>query len=153
MKTKSRDRRLHPRFTAGINAECFHVLSDGTSEKAAVKVTGVWGGVDGKKQPLRGIVRDVSFGGLYLESVRLFRGGTILVIELQVPGKKAKVVVIGLVRWTKVVKDDPPFRHGFGIQFIYMQRADWEQLQKLLRRIKPSLFTKKPAAKAKGKKA
>ena len=150
MKSKTSERRLHPRFITGIKAECFHVLSDGTSEKAAVKVAGVWGG--GQDMPqTRGMVRDVSFGGLYLESVRNFREGTILVIELQMPGKRAKVVVIGLVRWTKYLKSDPPYCHGFGIQFIYMQKADWAQLQKLLKEMKPSLPAKLPKSK-KGKK-
>ena len=150
MKNKAMERRQHPRFLAGIKANCFHVLSDGTSEKATVKVTGVWSRGSGKPQT-RGIVRDVSFGGLYLESVRDFREGTILVIELQLPRKKARIVVIGLVRWTKSVRNDPPFRHGFGIQFIYMQKADWLQLQKLFKDIKPTILPKSVARKVKGK--
>ncbi len=148
--TRRRERRSHPRYSALLKAHCFHVLSDGTAERTAVKVTGLWGGKGAKPQS-RGVVRDISFGGLYLESVRQFREGTILVIELQVPGKAAKVVVIGLVRWVKAVKGDPPFGYGLGIQFIYMQKVDWEMLQKLFRKVKTS--TLKPvAAKRLGKK-
>ena len=124
---RSKEKREHPRFTAQFQAHCFHVLSDGTAEKVVVKVAGVWDQKQGKPQS-KGMVRDISIGGLYLESVRAFREGTILVIELKVPSRKAKVVVIGLVRRVMPLKGQLPYLHGLGVQFIYMQKADWEAL-------------------------
>ena len=136
-----RERRANPRYLAQMKAHCYHVLSDGTAERAAVKVTGVWG-PDGEKPQSKGMVRDISFGGVYLASIRPFREGTILVIELHVPRKKDKVVVIGLVRWVRPLKRDLPYKFGLGIQFIYMQKKDWEQLQRLFKEIKPTALNK-----------
>ena len=132
MKAKSKaERRAYPRFLTQVKAQCFHVLSDGTAEKTAAKVSGMWS-KEGKlltgNPHSKGVVRDISFSGLYLEALRPFREGTILVIELQLPRRKTKVVVIGLVRWVK--------GNGLGVQFIYMQKADWETLQKLLKEAK-----------------
>ncbi len=137
MKPKRKaERRCFPRFFTDVRAQCFHVLSDGTAEKATVHWTGVWG-KEGESPQSKGVVKDLSFGGLYLESKQPFREGTILVIELQLPRRKAKIVVIGLVRWVKEIKKEEKemeslLTHGLGVQFIYMQKADWEILQKLV---------------------
>ncbi len=132
MKPKRKaERRCFPRFFADVRAQCFHVLSDGTAEKATVQWTGVWG-KEGKMPESKGMVKDLSFGGLYLESKHPFREGTILVIELQIPRRKSKIVVIGLVRWVKQIKNESLIVHGLGVQFIYMQKTDWETLQKML---------------------
>ena len=140
-KKPLREKRAHTRFVTEIKAQCYHVLSDGTAEKAAVKVTELWGG-KGEKPQSKGMVRDISFGGLYMESIRPFREGTILVIELKTPRKVEKVVVIGLVRWMRALKSDPPYRHGLGIQFIYMQKADWALLQEMFQEAKSDARSK-----------
>ena len=71
---------------------------------APVRVTQKGGGTEAE-----GAARDVSVGGMFIETASPFAFGTNVVVHVHLPGYKGEMALPGVVRWTG---DD-----GMGVQF------------------------------------
>lgn len=102
------EKRRHPRKEVRI-AVAFH-LSDGRRVEA--------------------FSRDLSIGGMFVETDTPAQFASSLVVELMLPGAKQPIQVKSTVRWTQ--------RDGMGVQFGLMGVRDTHAMTELLRHAPPS---------------
>jgi hypothetical protein len=76
-----------------------------------------------------GIARDLSLGGLFIESSESFPFGTQLTITIRIPGGLDESRMPGVVRWSKP--------GGIGVQFGLLGAKETHLLAELMRIGKP----------------
>ena len=69
--------------------------------------------------------RDVSVGGMFLESTHLPAFGTVIIIVGRMPGAKKDLRLPAIVRWTKA--------DGFGVQFGLLGALETHVLTELMK--------------------
>ncbi len=74
---------------------------------------------------LSGVTRDVSTGGMYVESQDIPAFGTKIGLQLDYPGLHG-IILPGIVRWTKA--------DGFGIQFQLLGARETHTLAEIVRK-------------------
>ena len=74
---------------------------------------------------LTGVTRDVSTGGMYIESTEIPAFGTKIGIQVDYPGLHATMLP-GIVRWTKA--------DGFGVQFQLLGARETHVLAEIVRK-------------------
>jgi|ERR1700728_2248109 Tfp pilus assembly protein PilZ len=67
-------------------------------------------------EPVAGSARDISVGGMFIETPSPFPFGTEVVIQMRLPGHKDEMALPGVVRWTRA--------DGMGIQFGLLGARD-----------------------------
>jgi len=98
------DKRSHPRTIVDTSVSC--------EARGAAAFTG--------------LARDISIGGVFIESTEVLSFGTEITIALRLPGAKADLRLAGIVRWTKP--------EGFGVQFGLLGARETHALSELFKR-------------------
>ena len=99
------DKRSHPRVTVDTTVSCA-VTSGGA--------------------PFVGLAKDISIGGMFVESTEVLPFGTEITIVGRFPGAKADLRLPGIVRWNKPT--------GFGVQFGSLGARETHAISELLKR-------------------
>ena len=73
-----------------------------------------------------GMAKDISIGGMFVESTRVVPFGTQITIVGRFPGAKADLRLTGIVRWAKP--------DGFGVQFGALGARETHAISELLKR-------------------
>ena len=97
------DKRLHPRVPLSANVTCE-----------------VRGG-----EAITGLSRDISVGGIFIESQAEVTFGTEVTIVLRLPNTKADFRLPGTIRW---MKED-----GFGVQFGLLGARETHAISELFK--------------------
>lgn len=71
------------------------------------------------------LARDISIGGMFIESAEGVAFGAELSITLRLPGAKQDMALPGVVRWTKP--------GGFGVQFGLLGARETHAISELMR--------------------
>ena len=98
------DKRVHPRVVVGTSVSC-------ERREAA---------------PFTGTAKDISIGGMFVESTEKLPFGTEIIIVARLPGAKADVRLPGIVRWVTA--------GGFGVQFQLLGARETHAISQLLKR-------------------
>ena len=98
------DKRVHPRVVVDTTVSCE-----------------VRGGAT-----FTGMAKDISIGGMFIESTEIVPFGTEVSIVGRFPGAKADLRLPGVVRWAKPM--------GFGVQFASMGARETYAISELLKR-------------------
>jgi PilZ domain len=97
------DKRSHPRITVDTQVTC-----------------------ELRDTSFVGLAKDISIGGMFVESSEVVPFNTEISIVGRFPGAKADLRLAGLVRWTK--------KNGFGIQFGSLGARETHAISELLER-------------------
>ena len=73
-----------------------------------------------------GMAKDISIGGMFIESSEILPFGTDITIVGRFPGAKAELRLRGVVRWAKPT--------GFGVQFGSLGARETHAISQLLKR-------------------
>lgn len=76
------------------------------------------------EEPVRAVSRDISLGGMFIETPAPAAFGSRLVVTLLTPTRAASVSIACIVRWTTDA--------GMGVQFLEMGARDTHELTQLL---------------------
>lgn len=98
------DKRVHPRVVVNTQVSC--EVHNGTA--------------------FTGLAKDISIGGVFVESAEVVPFGTEVTIVARFAGTKADLRLPGVVRW---VKPD-----GFGVQFGSLGARETHGISQLLKR-------------------
>jgi len=98
------DKRVHPRVNLDAEVSCERRDS----------------------APFQGMAKDISIGGMFIESTEVLPFGTEITIVGKLPGTKAAVRLPGIVRWAKPT--------GFGVQFGSLGARETHAISQLLKR-------------------
>ncbi len=97
------EKRVHPRIPINVDVSC--EMKDGAA--------------------VTGVAKDLSLGGMFIESEQAPPFGTDLTIVGRLPGASSESRLPGVVRWTKP--------GGFGIQFGLLGARETHAISQLLR--------------------
>lgn len=75
---------------------------------------------------LSGMAKDISIGGVFIETSEVVPFGTEVSIVARFPGTKGELRLPGIVRWTKP--------SGFGVQFQSLGARETHAISQLLQR-------------------
>ena len=98
------DKRVHPRVNVDTEVSC-------QRRDAA---------------PFTGMAKDISIGGMFIESTEVLPFATELTIVARLPGTKAELRLPAIVRWAKPM--------GFGVQFGSLGARETHAISLLLKR-------------------
>ncbi len=98
------DKRVHPRVNVDTEVSCER--SGGPA--------------------FTGMAKDISIGGMFIESTEVLPFGTDIIIVGRFPGAKAELRLPGIVRWAKPM--------GFGVQFGSLGARETHAISQLLKR-------------------
>jgi type IV pilus assembly protein PilZ len=98
------DKRVHPRVSLDIEVSC----------------------VRRDTAPFIGMAKDISIGGMFIESPEILPFGTEITIVGLLPGTKGELRLPGIVRWAKPM--------GFGVQFGSLGARETHAISQLLKR-------------------
>jgi PilZ domain-containing protein len=98
------DKRVHPRVLVGAPVSC--EVRDGAT--------------------FIGVAKDISIGGMFVESTEVVPFGTEVTIVARFAGTKADVRLPAIVRWAKP--------DGFGVQFGSLGARETHAISQLLKR-------------------
>jgi c-di-GMP-binding flagellar brake protein YcgR len=84
------------------------------------------------------VLRNISLGGAFFETVNPFQKGNCVTFEVQLPGINERVTAVGIVR--RCQPENPP---GIGVEFIHVADADKVWLKTTLRRVQFRRFMNK----------
>ncbi len=76
--------------------------------------------------PFTGMAKDISIGGMFIDSTEILPFGTEVTIVGRLPGTKAELRLPGVVRWAKPT--------GFGVQFGSLGARETHAISQLLKR-------------------
>jgi PilZ domain len=110
------DKRVHPRVTVDTAVSC-EVRGGASLESGAPPA------------PFAGMAKDISIGGMFVESTEILPFGTEITIVGRFPGAKADLKLPAIVRWAKPT--------GFGVQFGSLGARETHAISELLRRRAP----------------
>jgi len=98
------DKRVHPRVIINTKVSC--EVRDGVA--------------------FEGLAKDISIGGMFVESTEVVPFATEVTIVARLAGTKAEIRLPGVVRWAKP--------DGFGIQFGSLGARETHAISQLLKR-------------------
>ncbi|MEO8906256.1 MAG: PilZ domain-containing protein [Polyangiaceae bacterium] len=98
------DKRLHPRVNVDTQVSC----------------------QPREGEPVSGMAKDISIGGMFIEATETLPFGTEVSIVGRFPGMKADLRLPGIVRWAKPT--------GFGVQFGSLGARETYAISELLKR-------------------
>jgi len=98
------DKRVHPRVTVDTPVSC--------EVRAGV--------------PFAGLAKDISIGGMFIQSTEVVPFGTEITIVARFAGTKAELRLPAIVRWAKP--------DGFGVQFGSLGARETHAISQLLKR-------------------
>jgi hypothetical protein len=101
------DLRSHPRVAFDAPVE-FVIKGSGSGDRIA------------------GRCRDVSLGGMYIQTAQPLPFGSGLVVHVTLPGQKTSLAIAGVVRWSRPGE-------GMGVQFGLMGARDTHAITELTR--------------------
>lgn len=81
--------------------------------------------VKGKTEQLAGVGKDISLGGMFIETETPATFGAHVIVHLVLPGAKGAVALPGVVRWLR--------SGGMGVQFGLLGAMETHMITELLR--------------------
>ena len=81
--------------------------------------------IKGKPESYSGRARDISLGGMFIETSETPPFGAELVVHLVLPAKQVKLLLPGLVRWTE--------QDGVGVQFGSLGVRETHEITEIVR--------------------
>ena len=79
------------------------------------------------KDVLPATIRDISDGGVFIETTRTVAPGRLIMLKLKLPSEDSARSIMGLVRWCRAAAP-----RGLGIQFMTLQPASIPAVKKYL---------------------
>ena len=86
-----------------------------------------------------GFTRDISEGGVFVATYNVFPVGTVMELELQMPGTEAPVKVKGEVRWWAEANEDSDGHPGVGVRFLDLSVEDRDRINRFVA-VRDSIF-------------
>lgn len=86
---------------------------------------------------VKDFVKNISLGGMFIETMKPLAPGTIIKLKFIIPGQKVPINLKGEVRWTSYPKDvlrrtHPP---GMGIKFIDLTERKLSSLRNFIEKL------------------
>lgn len=67
-----------------------------------------------------GITMDVSEGGVFIATQRALETGTMLIVDMDIPGEDEPIVALAEVTWLRTFSRDSDAPPGLGLQFVHI---------------------------------
>jgi uncharacterized protein (TIGR02266 family) len=87
-----------------------------------------------------GLTMNVSEGGVFVATVRLMEPGTMLIIDMDLPGEDDPIIALAEVRWTRVYSGDPDVPPGLGLKFVHLCDESLAKIRRFAERVREPLF-------------
>ena len=59
-------------------------------------------------------------GGVFIATAKYFKPGTMLIVDMEIPGSEEPIMAMAKVAWSRLFTDDPDAPPGIGLQFVHI---------------------------------
>ena len=88
-----------------------------------------------------GLTMNMSEGGVFVATHKEVPVGTILVVEMELPGEEQPLVSLAEVRWSRAYNGDSDVPPGLGLQFVDLDDASLARVRRFVDSVRdPLLF-------------
>lgn len=87
-----------------------------------------------------GLTMNVSEGGVFVATHRLVPVGTVLTVEMELPGEDEPLLALAEVRWTRAYTGNPDAPPGIGLQFTTLDPRSLESIRMFVEKSREPLF-------------
>jgi uncharacterized protein (TIGR02266 family) len=67
-----------------------------------------------------GVTMDVSEGGVFIATQRMIKTGTMVIVDMDIPGEEEPIVALAEVSWLRAFSRDSDAPPGLGLQFVHV---------------------------------
>lgn len=88
-----------------------------------------------------GVTMDVSEGGVFIATQRLVKAGTMLIVDMVLPGDEEPIIALAEVRWWREYTGEADAPPGLGLAFVHVAENSLARIRSFVERIRtPLLF-------------
>lgn len=88
-----------------------------------------------------GLTMDVSEGGgVFIATSKLFTVGTMLIVDMDIPGQEEPLMAVAKVSWSRLFTNDPDAPPGLGLQFVHISSDALSSIRRFSDVREPMLF-------------
>lgn len=87
-----------------------------------------------------GLTMNVSEGGVFVATQKMMKPGTMLIVDMELPGEDEPIIALAEVRWTRAWSGDPDVPPGLGVKFVHLCEDSLAKIRRFAERIREPLF-------------
>jgi uncharacterized protein (TIGR02266 family) len=88
-----------------------------------------------------GVTMDVSEGGVFIATQRMIKNGTMLIVDMAIPGEDEPIVALAEVSWLRTFSRDSDAPPGIGLQFVHICEESLAKIRRFVESYRePLLF-------------
>ena len=87
-----------------------------------------------------GITMNVCEGGVFVATNRLMETGTLLIVDMALPGEDEPIIALAEVRWSRAYTGDPDVPPGLGLKFVQLCGDSLVKIRRFAERVREPIF-------------
>lgn len=87
-----------------------------------------------------GITMNVSEGGVFVATQKMMATGTLLIVDMALPGEDEPIIALAEVRWTRSFSSDPDIPAGLGLKFVHLEGESLDKIRRFAERVREPIF-------------
>lgn len=88
-----------------------------------------------------GVTMDVSAGGVFVATQKPMKPGTLLIVDMAIPGEEQPIIALTEVSWVRAYSRDSDAPPGLGLAFVHICDESLAKIQSFVQRYRaPLLF-------------
>lgn len=87
-----------------------------------------------------GLTMNVSEGGVFVATQKMMKPGTVLIVDMDLPGEDEPIIALAEVRWTRSWNADPDIPPGLGLKFVAMCDESLAKVRRFVERVRQPIF-------------
>lgn len=87
-----------------------------------------------------GLTLNVCEGGVFVATERMMRPGTMLIVDMALPGEEEPIIALAEVRWSRARSEDPDVPPGLGLKFVHLCDDSLVKIRRFAERVREPIF-------------
>lgn len=87
-----------------------------------------------------GLTMNISEGGVFVATTKMMKPGTMLIVDMALPGEDEPLIALVEVRWSRAWNGDPDVPPGLGLKFVSLCEESLAKIRRFAERVRQPLF-------------
>lgn len=87
-----------------------------------------------------GLTMNVSEGGVFVATQKMMKPGTMLIVDMQLPGESEPIIALAEVRWSRAFSGDVDVPPGLGLKFVALCDESLAKIRRFAERVRQPIF-------------
>lgn len=87
-----------------------------------------------------GLTMNISEGGVFIATQQIMKAGTMLIVDMDLPGEDEPIIALAEVRWSRLWCSDPDAPPGLGLKFVHLCDESLAKIRRFAERVREPMF-------------